>query len=190
MRLELKCFDDQEIYAETCFKSPPILKVQLAPEKQQLRELQDCFLELHEQCKQKNQNQHFLYTGDVDQNANWFENESRRWLNQSVEKYIRKYVEDYYVCGSELKLFYQKTWPVVMQNGSTIMPHNHNNAHLSAVFYESCPKENKGGDIIFYNNCNWFPSISTAIQQTKQHKLEFIHEQNYFLFSLHQSHTQ
>ena len=167
MRLELKCFDDQEIYAETFFKTPPILKIQLAPEQQQLTELQDCFLELYDQCKQKNQNQSGAYTGDVNYNADWFQNKKLSWLNQSVEKYVKKYVEDYFLCGSDLKLLYQKAWPVVMENGHSIMAHKHNNAHLSAVFYVHCPSECKGGDILFSNDCNWFPSMNPGIQSKK-----------------------
>jgi uncharacterized protein (TIGR02466 family) len=167
MRLELKCFEDQEICAETCFKTPPILKIQLAPEQQQLTELQDCFLELYDQCKQKNQKQPSAYTGDVNYNADWFQNKKLGWLNQSIQKYIKKYVEDYFLCGSDLKLMYQKAWPVVMENGHSIMAHKHNNAHLSAVFYVHCPNECKGGDILFSNECNWFPSMSPGIQTQK-----------------------
>ena len=171
MRLELKCFEDQEICAETSFKTPPILKIQLAPEQQQLTELQDCFLELHEQCMQKNQNEHGAYTGDVNHNADWFQNKKLSWLNQSIEKYIKKYVEDYFICGSDLKLFYQKAWPVVMRNGQSIMSHKHNNAHLSAVFYVHCPNESKGGNIIFSNSFNWFPSMSSTIQRKKLNQI-------------------
>jgi uncharacterized protein (TIGR02466 family) len=87
-------------------------------------------------------------TGDKTGHHQISEQEEFKWINTYLYDHVTRYLIDIGVDVSKHKIYIQKSWPVVCDTEGAVAPHNHRNAHLSAVYYLRCDPDN-GGDIIF-----------------------------------------
>tara|TARA_R100000781_G_scaffold28239_1_gene20915 strand:- start:1170 stop:1862 length:693 start_codon:yes stop_codon:yes gene_type:complete len=78
------------------------------------------------------------------------------WLNKEVAKYTLKYLEEYGIDVNKVDLHCSKAWPVVCNPDKrrytdlvVIQPHQHLNAHISAVFYLQTDTE-AGGELTLH----------------------------------------
>ena len=162
--LNLKCFDDIEVESSCQFSLPHIKKVKLAPSLEQRSYISNCFNQILAQGDRVSDSGiKSLFLGDVESQDCWHNLPQLSWLTSSVEKYILKYINENF-SHSQLSVYYQKTWPVIMSNGSNISFHRHNNAHLSAVFYHDCPCPQSGGELTFESSTDYFPSLPSSLQ--------------------------
>ena len=84
----------------------------------------------------------YSVTGDTVNHYQIAQSPNFSWLNKEVAKYSHKYLEEYGLDTDKINLYVQKAWPVVCdpsnrryKDSTVIEPHQHLNAHLSAVYY-------------------------------------------------------
>ena len=160
MNLNLSCFNDLEISSSTIFSQPEIYSVILNPPPHEHSSMSQYFNDIV--------NSGFInvseaYTGDVAHNDQLHQALSFTWLTNQLSKYLISYINRNIASSLNFDIFCQKAWPVFLEHGNSINPHKHNNAHLSAVYYFSCPSNN-GGDIVFSSTNNYFPSLGSFHQ--------------------------
>lgn len=160
--INLKCFDDIEIDSSIQFTLPSIKKVKLAPSFEDRSNLINCFDRILVDCGYS-ANVKTTFLGDVESHDSWHNLPQLRSLKSSIEKYVLKYIDENF-SFTQLSVYYQKSWPVIMSKGNKISSHRHNNAHLSAVYYLDCPCPYSGGELIFESHTDYFPSLPTALQ--------------------------
>ena len=86
----------------------------------------------------------FAWTGDV--NGHGFihlDEDFKPWLDAMLP-HIHRYLELLRMRTEYLDIYFQRSWPVVTKRSQEIPSHNHENAHISLVYYLNKP-ERAGG---------------------------------------------
>lgn len=86
----------------------------------------------------------YAWTGDV--HGHGFihlEDDFKPWLDAMVP-HIRRYLELLQLRTEHLDIYFQRSWPAVATRHQEIAAHNHENAHISLVYYLNKP-QNAGG---------------------------------------------
>tara|TARA_R100000005_G_C4906433_1_gene146132 strand:+ start:27 stop:665 length:639 start_codon:yes stop_codon:yes gene_type:complete len=96
-------------------------------------------------------------TGDVYDDYTIHRRPEFEWLNRSVSRHCKQYLEGIGADMSEVTIYAQKSWPVVCKkNGGCVREHTHGNSMVSAVYYLKT-QVNGTGNLIFYNSSKLFP---------------------------------
>ena len=160
MTLKLSCFTNLEISTSNTFSQPDIYSVILNPSACVYSAMAKFFSNNSDpELNLTNQ----AYTGDVALNDQLHRDSSFAWLSEQLSHSLFAYIDRNLSSHHNFDVFCQKSWPVILKKGNSISPHKHNNAHLSAVYYYSCPS-NAGGDIVFTSSSNYFPSLGSSHQ--------------------------
>lgn len=160
MTLNLSCFSNLEISTSNTFSLPEIYSVILNPSTSVYTEMGKFFNDIGKSASDLTKQ---AYTGDVNSNDQLHRDSSFEWLTDQLTRSLFAYIDSNLSSHHNFDVFCQKSWPVILRKGNSISPHKHNNAHLSAVYYYSCPS-NAGGNIIFSSSSNFFPSLGTSHQ--------------------------
>lgn len=96
-------------------------------------------------------------TGDVYDNYTIHRRPEFEWLNRSVSRHCKQYLEGIGADMRGVTIYAQKSWPVVCKkNGGCVREHTHGNSMVSAVYYLKT-QVNGTGNLIFYNSSKLFP---------------------------------
>ncbi len=110
----------------------------------------------------------YAWTGDVKGHGFiHLDADYQPWLDAMLP-HIHRYLELLRLRTEYVDIFFQRSWPVVTKRDQVVAAHNHENAHISLVYYLEKP-ENAGGLRLLVNGApneiipNLF-SAATAVQ--------------------------
>ena len=93
----------------------------------------------------------YAWTGDVKGHGFiHMEEDFKPWLDAMVP-HIQRYLEFLQLRTEHLDIYFQRSWPTVAKRHQEIAPHNHENAHISLVYYLNKP-EHAGGLRLLMNH--------------------------------------
>lgn len=92
------------------------------------------------------------WTGDIHNVEKIHYDTAFAWLTEQVGQYAFEYLKFLGHDLTKIDLYIQRAWPIISKKGQYLARHAHHNAHLSAVYYVTAPKEGDGGKIRFYND--------------------------------------
>lgn len=91
------------------------------------------------------------WTGDVHKADQLHNDPAFAWLTQQIERHALIYLKILGYDLNKIVLYIQRSWPIIATKGQSVSRHAHYNAHLSAVYYVSIPKEGYAGKTRFFN---------------------------------------
>lgn len=96
------------------------------------------------------------WTGDFHGVGAIHEDPQFAWIVKQIEAHIFLYLQELGIDLSKIDLYIQRAWPIVSRKTQAIPPHSHHNAHVSAVYYVSVPKDGtlKSGAFTIYNSAS------------------------------------
>ena len=93
----------------------------------------------------------YAWTGDVKGHGFiHLDEDYKPWLDAMVP-HIHRYLELLQLRTEYLDIFFQRSWPVVTRRNQVVASHNHENAHISLVYYLNKP-EHAGGLRLLMNS--------------------------------------
>lgn len=105
----------------------------------------------------------YAWTGDVKGHGFIHLDETYKpWLDAMVP-HIHRYLELLQLRTEYLDIFFQRSWPVVTNRNQIVAPHNHENAHISLVYYLNKPEHAGGLRLLMHSAPNEIiPSLFSA----------------------------
>lgn len=118
-------------------------------------------------------------TGDITGLIKISELDEFKWINSDLCSHVNNFLRQIGVDVSEHMIHIQKSWPVVCDTNGSVSPHNHKNAHISAVYYFKCDSDN-GGDIEFH--CPpYHPILNLPVMLENNSTVRYTPEKNLLL---------
>lgn len=146
---------------------PPILQIPLIPPPTVRSELLDYFHEVRARSLSQHPVSIYGFTGDKNHIDQSHLDPRLSWLIKNLKHEVNRYVTDYILDNVPYSIYLQKAWPVLLVSGQSIKPHAHNSSDLSLVYYVQTPDTSIGGNLVFTNPVNLFPSINPCIQHKR-----------------------
>jgi uncharacterized protein (TIGR02466 family) len=114
-----------------------------APQHQ--KALLTAILELEASVTERRNFPEMAWTGDLHgiHTLHWDERFS--WLVSAVETHTRQYLQALGIDLSQVEVYVQRSWPIVSRHQQEVGVHQHNTAHISAVYYVAVPES--GSDV-------------------------------------------